>query len=85
MTKTEIALLAIYRTPAVRLDDICERYLNMAPRTANERAAMNMLSVPTFRVGTSRKAPRMVHIADLAEFIDAQAGAAKQDWTTSQV
>jgi hypothetical protein len=85
MTKTEIALLAVYRMPAVRLDDICEKYLNMTPRHANERAAMNMLGIPTFRIGVSRKAPRMVHIEDLARFIDASAATAKQDWETSQV
>lgn len=85
MTKTEIALLAVYRTPAVRLDEICDKYLNMTPKHANERAAMQLLGVPTFRIGPSRKAPRMVHIEDLARFIDASARTAKEDWAASQV
>ena len=85
MTPTEIALLATFRTPAVRLDDICEKYFNLSLRRANYQASLQLLPVPTFRMSESRKAPRMVKISDLAKFLDERAEVGKKDWVASQV
>lgn len=85
MTPTEIALLATFRTPAVRLEDICEKYFNMAPVWANQQANLQLLPVPTFRMSESRKAPRMVKISDLATYLDQRAEEGKKDWVASQV
>lgn len=84
MTNTEIALVAAYRSPIVPLADICDSYLSLNPKTAYARAATNSLPVPTFRLG-SRKAPLMVHVADLAKHIDAKASSAAAEWKHSQV
>ncbi|WP_176662090.1 pyocin activator PrtN family protein, partial [Staphylococcus hominis] len=35
--------------------------------------------LPTFRVGDTQKAPRMVHISDLAEHIDRRRTEAKKE------
>lgn len=85
MTPTELHLLVLYRTAAVRLDEICSTYMNLKPRQAEALAAKNALGVPTFRLRESQKAPRMVKLNDLAEFIDSRAAAARENWETSQV
>ncbi len=70
LSKTELELLAIHRSPVVRLEDICQPYLNLNYPQARDRAAMHILGVPTFRLRESRKAPLLVRLSDLAEFID---------------
>lgn len=85
MTPTEISLLAIHRSPTVRLDEICDKYLNVNVRQARQLAARNALGLPTFRLSPSQKAPVMVSIVELAKFIDAKANAARDSWETSQV
>ena len=82
---TELQLLALYRAPAVSLAAISESYLNMAPANARRAAALNQLPFPTFRIGTSQKAPTMVKISDLAQHIDAAHQCAKVDWEHSKV
>ena len=85
MNDTELKLLAIHKGPAVPLDKICERYLNMSIKTAIEAAALNRLPFPTFRLGESRKAPLMVNIKDLATHMDEGHRCAKASWERSQV
>lgn len=85
MTPTELRLLATLHTPVVPLYDICEKWLNMKPQTARESAALNTLPFPTFRISSSRAAPLMVSVRDLADHIDAQHEAAKASWERSQV
>jgi len=85
MTKTELALLATYRTPAVRLNDVCLEYRNLDVRRANRLASLNRLEFPTFRLHDSQRAPRMVALGELAKFIDERAADAQRSWATSQV
>ena len=85
MSPTEMQLIATLRSPVVRLDAICDTYLNMPIHRANDMASMHMLSVPTFRLSDSRKAPRMVKVSDLAELIDTQAAQARAHWENSQL
>lgn len=73
MSPTEVQLLAVHRSPAVRLEDICQSYLNLDYRQARDLAASGKLGIPTFRLRDSRKAPLLVRIRELAEFIDQQA------------
>ncbi|KAF1368760.1 pyocin activator PrtN family protein [Yokenella regensburgei] len=77
---TMFLLLAEFESPTIPLDEVAQRYLNMSPQVAAVRAAANELPFPTFRMGASQKAPRMVHIRDLADFIDTQKAAAKKEW-----
>jgi hypothetical protein len=84
LSKTELSLLAVYRSPTVRLEDICEKYLNVAIAQARRQAARNQLGIPTFRLGTSQKAPLLVNVAQLAAYIDEQAEKASVEWALSQ-
>lgn len=84
-TSTKLQLIAMYRGPAVQLEEICERYLSLSWHTARNRAALNLLPFPTFKLTDSRKAPLMVTVDDLARHIDASRDAARKEWELSQV
>lgn len=82
---TAYALLARFETPTVHLDQICEEFFGLAPKKANEKAALEELPVPTFRARDSQGAPRLVHLEDLAKWLDKQRAAAREQWEKSQV
>ncbi|KZE25333.1 pyocin activator PrtN family protein [Crenobacter luteus] len=82
--KTIFMLLAQYESPVVKLSDICS-FFGLSENTANERASLNRLPIPTFRLEKSQKAPRMVHLQDLADFIDRQRKEATKQWERSQI
>ncbi|ECJ3939271.1 pyocin activator protein PrtN [Salmonella enterica subsp. salamae] len=63
-------LMAEFETVTPTLADISEKYLGMKPRTAEDKAALGRLPIPTFRLGDTQKAPRLVHLEDLAHHID---------------
>ena len=84
MSPTEMQLLAVHRTPAVPLADICDKYLSLSYREASRKAAMNALPLPAFRMTDSQRAPYMVRITHLAELIDRSTECAKASWDTSQ-
>jgi hypothetical protein len=84
-SKTELELLAVHRSPVVRLEDICQPYLNLNYPQARDRAALNELGLPTFRMRDSRKAPLLVRVTELAQYIDQRANAATDEWRKSQV
>lgn len=56
--------------PTVKLEDITEHYFGISPRTAQARATAGKLPVPAFRV--NQKSPYLVHLVDLAQYIDDQ-------------
>lgn len=74
---TMFLLMAEYETATVPLSQVCEKYFGLKSATAERKAADNKLPLPTFRTADSQKAPRMVHISDLAEFIDQQRAQSK--------
>lgn len=59
---TMFLLMAEYGSATVQLSQVCEKYFGLKPSTAEKRAAMGDLPIPTFRVAESQKAPRMIHI-----------------------
>ncbi|WP_446470595.1 pyocin activator PrtN family protein [Xenorhabdus stockiae] len=67
---TVFLLMAEFETATIPLADIAERYLGMKPATAEQKASLGLLSLPTFRCNDSQKSPRMVHVGDLADLID---------------
>ncbi|WP_024557629.1 pyocin activator PrtN family protein [Franconibacter pulveris 1160] len=69
---TMFLLMAEYGSVTVPLSQVCEKYFGLKPPTAEKRAAMGELPIPTFRAAESQKAPRMIHIQDLANHIDEQ-------------
>ena len=78
-TTTFMLMAAFDSRPTVPLEEICEPYLGLpadrAIRLANRRA----LGLPTFKMRDSQKAPHMVHLEDLAKFIDQKAAKARHD------
>lgn len=85
MTDTEIMLLAVHKSPIVRLEDICEQYFGLQYDTARNRAALNQLPVATWRLLDSHKAPLMVRLTELAAHIDATAEAATEQHANSKI
>lgn len=80
MNKTEILLMMKYETPAIPLDKICEDYFGCSRGTAKQKAKAGVLPIPAFRLGNSQKLPWMVHVSDLAIFIDKRYEEAKNEW-----
>ncbi|OKP31319.1 pyocin activator PrtN family protein [Serratia fonticola] len=74
---TMFLLMAEFGTTTIKLSDMSERFLGMSPAQAEKKAAAGELPIVSFRVGNSQKAPRLVHIQDLAEYIDQQINDAK--------
>lgn len=68
--QTVFMLLAQYEKPVVPLKDICSEYFGLSYQTARQRANAGMLPIPTFR--TSQKSDYLVHLTDLASYIDQQ-------------
>jgi len=81
---TMFLLMAEFETSTIPLATIAERYLGMRPVTADKKAGCGELPIPTFRMDNSQKCPRMVHVSDLAEFIDNQRKAAKKELKNCQ-
>lgn len=82
---TSLALMSIYKAPAVPLSEICERYFALSYEEAMKRAARNELPVPTFRLSDSRKAPVMVSCEALGAHIDKVEAEARATWERTQV
>ncbi len=82
---TSLALMSIYKAPAIPLAEVCERYFSLSYEEALKKAARNELPVPTFRLTNSRKAPMMVSAEALGDWIDKTEAEAKALWQRSQV
>lgn len=80
---TAYALLARFESPTPRLEDVCKEFFGMDKDVAYQRANLNELPVPTFRLG-GQKSPRLVHIDDLAKMLDEQRTAARIEWERSK-
>ncbi|HCR0138270.1 TPA: pyocin activator PrtN family protein [Klebsiella aerogenes] len=77
---TMFLLMAEYETTNILLANISEKYLGMAPSTANKKAAAGLLPFPVYRIGSTQKAAWVIHVEDLAEHIDYRRAAAKAEW-----
>lgn len=76
---TLFLLMAQFNSPAVPVDR-CASYFGLSEREAMNRAALNKLPIPAFRLRDSQKAPMMLHVEDLAMFIDRQRASASNVW-----
>ncbi len=76
---TAFLLMAEFETAAIPLSNIAERYLGMRPSTAEQKASLGLLPLPTFRCNDSQKSPRMVHVNDLADLIDKKRKESKEE------
>ncbi|WP_018693549.1 pyocin activator PrtN family protein [Algicola sagamiensis] len=78
--KTAFILLAQYERAVVPIEEISETYFGCNRNTAIAKAKAGTLPVPAFRCGESQKNQWVIHLSDLAEFIDRQREIAKEDW-----
>ncbi|MDD9340329.1 MAG: pyocin activator PrtN family protein [Providencia heimbachae] len=69
---TMFLLMAEFETSQILLSDIAEKYLKLNPTTVERKANAGELPIPTYRLNDSQKAPRIVHVGDLAKYIDQQ-------------
>ncbi|MDR0219491.1 MAG: pyocin activator PrtN family protein [Enterobacteriaceae bacterium] len=82
---TALLLMAEFGTSQIPLSDMAERYLKMTPGTAERKANEGKLSLPTYKLADSQKSPRIVHVNDLAEYIDKQREIAVKEVERMQV
>lgn len=78
-TNTVFLLMAEFNTSTIPLNDIAEKYLGLKPLTAAKKADAGQLDIPSFRLRDSNKSPRLVHVHDLAEYIDKRREEAKKE------
>lgn len=83
MNKMEIMLLMKFEAPIIPLEKICDDYFGFSKNTAKQRARSGTLPVPAFRLGKSQKLPWMIHVRDLANFIEHSSNEAKNEWVGS--
>ena len=78
MNKTLFLLMAEFGTTAVPLDQ-CYHYLGYPSiRAAEDAFRSHSLPVPCIRARESQKAPKLVMLEDLAEYLDQQANAGRE-------
>jgi hypothetical protein len=58
---TMFLLMAEYGSATVPLSQVCEKYFGLKSATAEKRAAMGDLPIPTFRAAESQKPPHDPH------------------------
>ena len=75
---TVFLLLAQYGTAAIPLSRVASDFLGLSPAKAARLAGSRQLAVPAFRLG-SQKAPWLVHVSDLAAYLDREREAAAEE------
>ena len=66
--------------PIILIEEIANLYLGLSTRTAKNKAKRGELPFPAFRMGDSAKSPFVVHIDDLATFIDKRSRETEYIW-----
>ncbi|OOE78157.1 pyocin activator protein PrtN [Salinivibrio sp. PR6] len=74
---TKFALLVRYETTIIPLKDVCEEFFGVKKNTAEQKAKAGKFPVPTFKLRDSERSPTLIHVSDLAEYIDARYKAEK--------
>ncbi|MEM8103181.1 pyocin activator PrtN family protein [Morganella morganii] len=76
---TTFLLMAEYETSQIPLAVVAKKFLNLTEAVADKKANLGELPFPVYRDTTSQKSIRMVHVSDLAEWIDKQRKAAQTE------
>ncbi len=71
--------------PLIQLDEIAEEFLKMSVATARRKANNCELPFPVVRLSKSQKSPYVVHISELASYIDRLAEHASARWEKFQL
>lgn len=80
---TLFLLLAEFETAHVPIEVVAAKYLGLGRATAFQRAAQNRLPFPVLKTD-SRKAPWLVDLRDVAEWIDRSRSLNRNEWEKSQ-
>ncbi|MGY0216272.1 pyocin activator PrtN family protein [Endozoicomonadaceae bacterium StTr2] len=70
MLTTELMLYGKYRKPVIHLSECCDDVLGLCYKNAREAARRGELPFPIIRTRDTRNAPYLVHIRDLARYLD---------------
>lgn len=76
---TIFALLAKFGDVNIPLEKISKDFFGMEPKKANERACLQGLPIPAYKLGGQRS-PWLVDAHKLAEYIDQKKQEASNDW-----
>ncbi|WP_368911031.1 pyocin activator PrtN family protein [Proteus vulgaris] len=79
---TVFLLMAEYETSQIPLSVVAEKFLSISPSWADKKANLGELPFPTYR--DNQKSGRLVHISDLAEWIDKKREVAKAEFKLLQ-
>ncbi|MEG0280328.1 MAG: pyocin activator PrtN family protein [Morganella sp. (in: enterobacteria)] len=77
---TVFLLMAEFETSQIPLAVVAKKFLNMTESYADKKANLGELPFPVYRDTTSQKAVKMVHINDLAEWIDSARELARKEF-----
>ena len=76
ITSTYFALMAEFGTAQIPLGDCADKYFGLSEKVANRYAGSQKLPVPCFKIQTKN----FIKAEVLAEYIDNQMNAAKEEW-----
>lgn len=79
MSNTHFALLAKFGDVNIPLEKVCKDFFGMEPKKANERACLQDLPVPAYKLGGQRS-PWLIDAQKLADYIDLKKKEAENDW-----
>ncbi len=80
MLTTELMLYGKYKKPVINLSECCEDVLGLCYKNAREAARRSELPFPVIRTRNTRHAPYLVHIRDLARYLDSTFDTARKDF-----
>ena len=81
MNSTYFGLLAEFEVAEIPLKDICEKYLSVDIKAANQLARQKKLGFPAYRCGT-QKSEWLVCATEFAKYLDQKKQLAKKEWQT---
>ncbi|TMO53841.1 pyocin activator PrtN family protein [Pseudoalteromonas phenolica] len=76
----DFMLLARFGSPVVQLKDICVEFFGYQPKTAEQKAKAGTLPIPTFKTRDSERAPTLVNVTDLSNYLQSQYEQGRELW-----
>lgn len=80
MLTTELMLYGKYKKPVINLSECCDEVLGLCHKNAREAARRCELPFPVIKARDTRQAPYLVHIRDLARYLDDTFDSARDDF-----
>jgi len=70
MRNTTLLLMAEHGEADIKLEDIAAKYFGLSPEQARRKASSGKMPFPVYRAAPSQKAPWLVRVSDLADYLD---------------